>query len=104
MQVAASILLYIWKQLKAISIEKMFVDISIFFRENILITIIFHRYLDQNTPQQIEYYSHQQNGPSREILYSVKDVSPVEQGRGGFIYAVASNNCNSGKWTNYLEY
>ena len=69
-----------------------------------MIIIIFHRYPDQNTPQEIEYYSHQRNGPSREIPYSVKDVSPVEQGEGGFVNAVTSNNCNSGKWANYVEY
>ena len=77
----------------------MFVCFSIFTRENLLIIIVFHRDPYQNTPQQIEYDSHQQTGPNRGIVYSVKDVFPVEQGEGGFVYAVSSNTYNGSKCT-----
>ena len=81
-----------------------FVYVPIFIREIFLIAIVYHRDPYLNTLQQTENHLHQQQGLSKEIVQTDKDVSPVKQGEGGFAYAVSSNNCNNSECTSCLKY
>lgn len=82
----------------------MFVYVPIFIRENLLIVIVYHRGPYQNTLQQIENCAHRQQDLNKEIVHTDKDSSLINQGEGGFAYAVSSNNCNGSKFTSCLKY
>lgn len=42
--------------------------------------------------EQEDYHLPDREGPYSEIIYTVKDVSSVEQGQGGFVRAVKGNH------------
>ena len=42
--------------------------------------------------EQEDYHLPDREGPHSEIIYTVKDVSSVEQGQGGFVRAVRGNH------------
>ena len=58
----------------------------------VFINTYFFSTISQTGLEQEDYHLPDHVGPHSEIIYTVKDVSSIEQGQGGFVRAVKGNH------------